>query len=125
MMDSGQISRLAKALNCLRPDWSVAELKVVLSSSSSLLKVTPSAAVLVSVACSLDPHSRSFSRVNESGSWWSFAEDSFEPGYSSVRAVQAPLLKSCRVCGKFTDPEKHDRFWSRSGDLHSFTLEDF
>jgi len=67
-MDITEITRLASALNALRPDWPHASLVTFITRELSGRAYRDAAVVLTWVAC--DPATQTPKRVLERGPWW-------------------------------------------------------
>lgn len=115
-MNKDDVTRLAAALNQLRPDWGAPELRTFIWRNLAARPITDVAMALVLVA--LDPVTRTPARVLEAGPWW----QATRPTASETGAPQPPHIASadtCRVCRKTR--AGHDHLAELTGDQHPFT----
>lgn len=101
-MNGNEISKLAHALNELRPDWPISSLTTWLNNHLSKRPYRDAAIACVWVALDMKPdgswESRTLARVLEPGPWWRAAD----PGSEGRVARRNPRPdEACPQCGGF------------------------
>ena len=116
-MNKTDVTRIAAAINQLRPDWGAPELRSFIWKS---LTARPAADVMVALALvALDPDTRTPARVLASGPWWQATRPAGDPGAPQPDQIHSAEI--CRVCRKTR--AGHDHMAAISGDDHAFTIK--
>lgn len=109
MLTTGEIDRIAHAINALRPDWPVASLRTLIERPD--LRNKSRCSVVVALAwVAADSASASPGRVIEAGPWWRAAavEDKHDAGRFPPRRDQScpqhpgEWPETCRCCASET-----------------------
>lgn len=95
-MNKDEATRIAGAVNALRPDWGAHGVLTILADDRLRHRAYGDVAKAF-VALALDPASRKPTRIHEDGPWWIAARpDAREVNTSSL--IRRPLADDCDVC---------------------------
>lgn len=114
-MNKTDVTRIAAAINQLRPDWGAPELRSFIWKN---LAARPAEDVMVALALvALDPDTRTPARVLASGPWWQATRPQGAPTGEQPAAKDA--ADRCKVCGHTR--AGHDHLAAITDDHHPWT----
>lgn len=115
-MTKDEITRLAAALNQLRPDWGAPELRSFIWKNLAERPLLDATLALMWIAT--DPQTRTPARVLASGPWWSATRPTAD-GKPTDTPAAIDDRDRCKVCGHTR--AGHDHLAAISGDTHPWT----
>lgn len=93
-MNETEVSRIAAAINALRPDWPTSSIRTLIAKKLGHRARRDVAVALAWVACESD--SKTPARVLEAGPWWTAAA-----GADDATSRPPKREEACQICGRY------------------------